>query len=122
MEERRQFVRLDTRVDVTYSVLPSGTPQRTVAKNISGGGICVFLEQPVPQGTRLQAAVKLPEREHPVDFTAEVIRCETYEITGKAERQRVVEADARFLEISPTDQEAVMQYVVLRMQPGRHGG
>ena len=122
MEERRQFVRLDTRLDMTYAVLPSGKAQRTVAKNISGGGACLFLEQSVPQGTRLQVAMKLPEREQTVDFTAEVVRCETYEMIGKTERQRAVEADVRFLEISPTDQKAVMQHVILRMQPGRPGG
>ena len=117
MEEGRQFVRLDTRLEISYSLLPSGKAKRGIAKNISGGGVCLFLEQVVPKGTRLQVAMKLPEREQPVNFTAEVIWCETYEIVGRTERQRAIEAGVRFIEIAPADQEAVMQYVILRMQP-----
>ena len=121
MEERRQFVRLDTRLEMSYTLLPSGKAQRTVAKNISGGGVCLFLEQVVPEGTRLQVAMTLPGREEPVHFTAEVIWCESYEMIGRTERKRAVEAGVQFVEISPKDQEAVMQHVILQLQPKRSG-
>ena len=122
MEERKQFVRLDARLEMTYTVLPSGKAQRAVAKDISGGGISFCLEQPIPPGTRLQVALKLPDREPPVNFTAEVMWCETYEMIGRTERHRTAEAGVRFIEISPADQEAVMQYVTLRCKPGRPAG
>ena len=122
MEERRQFVRLNTRLDTTYTVLPSGKAQRTVAKNISGSGICLFLEQSIPPGTQMQVSMKLPDRAQPAVFTAEVVWCETYEMIGKTNRQQAVEAGLRFIEISPADQEAVMQYVTLRCKPGRPAG
>jgi len=121
MEERRRFVQLDTRLEVTYTLLPSGKAQRTVTKNICGDGVCLFLEQVVPEGTRLQVAMTLPGREEPVHFTAEVTWCESYEMIGKAERKRVVEAGVQFIEISPKDQEAVMQHVILQLQPKRPG-
>ena len=119
MEERRRFVRLDTRLDMTYAILPSGQTQQTVVKNVSGNGVCLFLKQTVPQGSRLQVAMKLPGREKPVNFTAEVIWCESYEMIGATERQRAVEVGVRFVEISPADQEAVMQHVILQLQPDR---
>ena len=119
MEERRQFVRLETRLNTTCTTLPSGKVRQTVAKNISGSGVCLFLEQPIPTGTHVQVSMKLPDREQPVDFTAEVVSCETYEMIGRTERQQAIEAGLRFVEISPTDQEAVMQHVILQLQPSR---
>ena len=73
MEERRRFVRLDTRLEVTYTVLPSGSPQRVVTRDVGGGGICFFADRVLQPGTRLQISMKLPDREEGVHFTAEVV-------------------------------------------------
>ena len=117
MEERRRFVRLDTRSDVSYTVLSSGVAKQTVAKDIGGGGICVFADQTLPPGTQLQVALTLPGREQPVNFTAEVVWSEQYEMIGKGERRRSIEAGLQFVEISPNDREAVMQHVILSLKP-----
>jgi len=117
MEERRHFVRLDTRLEINYSVLPSGGSQHSSTKNISKGGICLFAEQPMVPGTRLQVAMILPGREQPVNFTADVVWCEQYEVISKTERRRSVELGVQFVEISPQDQDAVMQHIILRLQP-----
>ena len=116
MEERRQFVRLDTRLDIKYTVLPTGASQPGATKDIGGGGICLFAEQEMPAGTRLQVAMKLPGREQPVNFTAEVVWSEAYEVIGKSHRQRSVEVGVRFVEVAPQDQEAVMQHVILGLK------
>ena len=117
MEERRQFVRLDTRLEITCTVLSSGSAQKTTSKNIGGGGICLFTEQALDPGTRLQVAMKLPDREQPVNFIAEIVWSEPYEVIGKTERQRAVESGVRFVEISPQDRDAVMRHVILTLQP-----
>ncbi len=116
MEERRQFVRLDTRLEITYSVLPAGAPQPATTKDISAGGVCLFADRELPQGTRLQVTMKLPDREAPVYFTAEVMWSEAYEMIGKTERTRAVEIGVRFVEIAPQDQEAVMRHVILTLK------
>ena len=116
MEERRHFVRLDTRLDVTYTLLPATQAQQGVTKGIGGGGICFFSDRELSPGDRLQVAMKLPGRELPVNCTAEVIWCEPYEVIGKSGRQRSIEVGVRFLEISPQDQEAVMQHVILNLK------
>jgi c-di-GMP-binding flagellar brake protein YcgR len=113
MEERRRFVRLDTRLEVRYTVLPTGSAQQTVSNNIGGGGICFFADKPLAAGTYLQVAMKLPGREQPVPFTAEVVWSELYEVVGKIERRQAVEVGVRFLEIAPSDLEAIMQHVIL---------
>lgn len=117
MEERRKFVRLDTRLEVSYTVLPAEQAKRTLTKDIGGGGVCLFADKPLPAGTRLQVAMRLPEREAPVHFTGEVVWSEQYEVIGKEERQRAVEIGVRFLEIAPKDLEAVFQHVILSLKP-----
>ncbi|HLD78503.1 MAG TPA: PilZ domain-containing protein [archaeon] len=117
MEERRKFVRLDTRLDVSYTVLPATQSRQTVTKDIGGGGICFFSTSELNPGERLQMAMKLPDREQPVNCTAEVIWCEPYEVIGKTGRQRSIEVGVRFIEISPKDQDVVMQHVILSLKP-----
>lgn len=119
MEERRRFVRLDTRLEVSYSVLPSGGPRQTVSKDISGGGICLFADRVLPLGTRMQVEMRLPGREQPVHFTAEVMWSEQYEVIGRTQRDRAVEVGVRFVEIAPQDREAILQHVILSMKPVR---
>ncbi len=117
MEERRQFVRLDTRLEVHYTLLPEGRAKRTVTKDISGAGICLFTEEPLPAGTRLQVAMKVPDQETPIHFTAEVVWSESYEMVGKTERRRSVESGIKFVEVAPKDRESVMQHVILSLRP-----
>ena len=116
MEERRQFVRLDTRLDIKYTVLTAGSTLQAITKDISAGGICMFAEQELPAGTQLQVAMKLPGREQSVNFTAEVVWSEAYEMIGKSQRQRSVEIGVRFVEVAPQDKEAVMQHVILGLK------
>ena len=113
MEERREFVRLDTRLDIQYALLPHEAPKTSMTKDISGGGICLFADKELAAGTLLQVSMKIPGKEQPVNFTAEVVWSETYETIGKSERQRAVEMGVRFIEISPQDQEAIMKHVIL---------
>ena len=121
MEERREFVRLDTRMDVAYSVLSSQQPTRVVTKNISGGGICFFSDRVLRPGTRLQVTMKLPDREEPLRFMAEVAWSEQYEMIGKAQRQRSVEVGVQLLDISPQDRDAIMQHVILTIKSPQAG-
>ena len=116
MDERRRFVRLDTRLEVSYSVLPSGKMEGASTKDISGSGVCLFTNQVLPAGTHLQVSMKLPDRDKPVNFTAEVVWSEAYEVIGKTERRRAAETGVRFLEVSPQDQDAVMQHVILSLK------
>ena len=122
MEERRKFVRLDTRLDVSYTELPQTAVQHTRTKDIGGGGICLFAEKAMTPGTRLQVSMKLPDREEMVHFTAEVVWSEEYEVIGKTQRQRAVEVGVRFLEVAPQDQEAIMRHVILMLQPQQRSG
>ena len=115
-EERRHFVRLDTRLDMRYTLLPSGQTQQATTKDIGGGGVCLFADKVIPPGTRLQVAMSLPGSPQPVNFVGEVVWSEAYELIGKERRQSAVEVGVQFVEISPADREAVMQHVILNVK------
>ena len=119
MEERRRFVRLDTRLAVSYDVLPSEGERMTVLKDVGGGGVCLFADRPLPPGTGLRVSMKLPDRQDPVRFTAEVVWSEPYEIIGQTSREQAVEVGVRFLEIAPQEREAILQHVILGLRPNR---
>ena len=117
MRERRQFVRLTTRVPVDCTVLPSGTAQRIVSKDLSGGGARLSTEHRLPSGASLQLAIHLPGRESPVNATAEVMWSEESQVTSRRERQRRVETGVRCVEITPDDQAALTQFISASLRP-----
>lgn len=117
MQERRKFVRLDTRLPVTYEVMPGSPSQPSVTKDIGGGGVCVFLKEPLKPGARLRVKIKLPDQEAAIEFTAEIAWCEQYEVIGKTRRERSIEAGVRFLEVDPADQQALMRHCILQLKP-----
>jgi c-di-GMP-binding flagellar brake protein YcgR len=111
MEERRKFVRCPALAEVTYTVLPSTTPQQTFSKDVSGGGSSIVTDKTLSPGTSLQVAMKLPSREQPVNFIGEVVWSQQYEIIDPNVRRKSVETGVRFSEIAPADQEAVEGFV-----------
>ena len=117
MEERRQFVRLDTRLEMSYNVLPAAKAQPTVSKNIGGGGICIFSDQVLEPGTRLNVSMKLPDQPRVIAFIGEVIWSEPYEVIGQTQRQRAVEVGLQFVEIADQDRDAILQHVILTFKP-----
>ena len=117
MEERRKFVRLDTRLPVAYQVLRGPASKASLSSDIGGGGVCLFLSDPLKTGTLLRVEVTLPDQPKPIAFTGEVVWCEQYEMIGKAQRDRSVEAGVKFVQIQPQEQQAIMPHVILTLQP-----
>ena len=117
MEERRKFVRLDTRLPVTYQVMQGPASRVSLSSDIGGGGVCLFLSEPLKPGTFVRVEVTLSDPPRAVTFTGEVIWCEQYEMIGKTQRERSVEAGVKFIQIEPSDQQAIMRHVILSLQP-----
>ena len=111
MQEHRQFVRLTTRVPIDCIALPSGTAQRTVSKDLSGGGVRLCTETRLQPGAELQLTMYLPGREQPVYATAEVMWSEASQVTSRRDRQRRVETGVRCVEMAPDDHAALTQYI-----------
>jgi c-di-GMP-binding flagellar brake protein YcgR len=115
--ERRQFLRVESTVPVMYWLSPTGDvpPLRSLTKNIGGGGVCLYLSQPLLPGTRLQVQMRLPEDGRSFPFTAEVAWCDAPKAGGAAGPS--VMAGLRFIEIAPEDQQAIIRYCLSRVPP-----
>ena len=116
MEERRRFVRLDARIGVRYAVLPEGTLQPAVSKELGGGGVCFLADRVIPPGTRLQLALALPTRESPVNAIAEVVWSESSDVIDKQEHRHLAEIGVRFLELSPQDSQTLLAYIASNLK------
>ena len=112
-QEHRRFARLDTKLPVTYRVLPATTFRGTKTKNISGGGICMLVNEPLSPGTTLEVMVKLPSRGDLVMFTGEIVWCRP----NTTQPARSIEAGIRFVSINPADRQAILQHVILNLPP-----
>ncbi len=108
MQERRQFLRLDTRLPLHYGLLPSGPKQPAVSSNLSAGGLRLVAQAHVQPETRLWIELQLPGRTAPVAFIGEVVWSEQRDLKGVSP----VEIGVRFVEIAPDDLQAVLQYVI----------
>ena len=117
MEEQRRFVRLAVPAAASYVVLP-GVEQRTAAtKDIGGGGLGLMVEHAIAAGDMLQMAISLPGRGEPVNCTAQVLNTTQHEVLSREHRQRITQVNAKFMDVAPVDQQAVMDFVRASLQP-----
>ena len=111
--ERRQFLRLDTRLNVSYTIAGTRQLGKSLSKNISGGGVRFIAEHPLEVGTRLEVIVHL---DLPVRFLGEVIWTHLVTKSTSAEFGGT-EVGVRFVEITPKDLALVKQYATFYAPP-----
>ncbi len=63
MSEQREYPRVSAQSKLKYKVVEGEGPDTSaagVATNISGGGICFVMDEPIPDGTLLALELTLP--------------------------------------------------------------
>lgn len=114
MEERRRYIRLDTRLRITYRILPSPAPTISETLDIGGGGIRIFLNEPMNVGTLLELEIFLPEDNKPIRCRGKVVWIEEFSIyQGTKEERKELEAGVEFTNIAPEDRDHIIKYVIL---------
>ena len=119
MAEKRKFMRLDINVVVLWSKVAGSSQDaadsRNMTKNISGGGICLIVNEKVELGDRISLNIELP--------TSKIIRAEgrvfftkDFSIVGR-ENYKKYEACIEFTDISEEDREEVEQFVFKFLNP-----
>ncbi len=116
-EEHRHFIRLDIRALTFYKVLKTGIVRRTLTKDVSGGGLCFKTDAALEMGTALEVEVKLPDREQPIQFAAEVVWSRPVERTSSSSLNTAAETGVRIVRIDPKEQALLMQYASLNAPP-----
>jgi c-di-GMP-binding flagellar brake protein YcgR len=103
-DERRQYLRLDAKLPITYREVPTDTLTPSVSRNISGGGICIRVSQPLENGTHLSVEVRLPDGTD-AQFEADVVWCRSHQDP----RGRVTEVGLSFTKIDPKVRGAILR-------------
>jgi len=113
--QRRNYFRLDCFVDVRYRIIdPEGDATRnkektyinTLANNVSGGGVCLLLEEKLPAGAIIECEM-FCDTSRKVRFYGKVVR---FEEKGKEGKYKF-EAGIAYIEISDYDREVIVRYI-----------
>lgn len=113
--QRRNYFRLDCFVEVRYRIMDlegddtydKDKPYiNALANNLSGGGVCLMLEEKVPAGTIVECEM-FSDTSRKVKFYGKVVR---FEETGKAGKYKF-KAGIAYIEISDNDREVIVRYI-----------
>ena len=110
MEERRKFVRLQSRLKAKCWVLGTEESLSSLSRNIGGGGISLFTKRRLAPGTVLGIEVYIPDRLAPVRFTGDVIWSGELITSGAQDALNTYETGVRFLDITPEEREFILRY------------
>ncbi len=102
--EKRKFLRVDTEVPIVYRILKNGEARKVKIRNIGGGGILFTVNENIPVGTPLELKIKLPDLLRSIKTSGRVVWNQR---TGPES----FELGFCFNLISPSDQEAIINYV-----------
>ena len=112
-DERRQFVRLDMRLMVSYAIVGANRRGKSLTKNVGGGGIRLIAEQPLEVGTRLEIILSVPDRPEPIRCLGEVVWSAPVAPARSGQLLSETEVGIRFLELDSKDRALIMQYAML---------
>ncbi|RMH71639.1 MAG: diguanylate cyclase [Gemmatimonadetes bacterium] len=106
-QERRIFVRVDAIYPVSYQLMDNSHDRRTHSKNISGGGILFYTDQPLELDQNLRLQIDLTPQERVIQAEAKVVRVVQYDEKGT----NPYEIGISFTRIDPSDRAALIKCV-----------
>jgi len=110
VEERRKFVRLDLNTVVEWEKVNRDEPVGEFkSKNISGGGICLIMDEIINIGDTLNLKINLPTLKI-IHSKGKVVWVEGFEIVG-GRREKKYEAGIEFIDINDKDREEIKKFV-----------
>lgn len=112
-EERRKFPRLLLNVGVEYIILDEAdsTAALTSSKNISAGGLCIILLEPLCVGTQLELSFLLPEDENMIKAQCRVVWSREFIIGEGAGQAKGYESGIEFINISAGERNTISKYI-----------
>jgi c-di-GMP-binding flagellar brake protein YcgR len=117
--ERRAYTRLPVKIETHYAEIRDGSAglsfSKSTALDISGGGICLETHRHCPQETLLRVKFQIPlgQMEEELILTGRIVRS----VPGEGARKSQVGVE--FIDISPRQQESLVQYILDRTKDQR---
>ena len=116
--ERRAYPRLPMPLEAYYSEIRPGAGAlafaRSLALDISGGGILLETHRPCPQETlvRLRLQIPIGDREEELVVIGRIARSYPAGVAGKNQ------VGVEFIDITPRQQESLMQFIAGNLEEG----
>lgn len=113
MAQKRVYKRIDDLVDIEFmsSVSDTTTIIRTKTRDISAGGVKVYLNHQSQMGYKMQMSITLPYTKNIVKAEAEVVRSDLIGVVGDRGEEMLFETRFKFIKITPDVKNAITRYV-----------
>ena len=110
---KRIYKRLEDLVDIEFMSTASEatTIIRTKARDISAGGVKVFLNHPLQAALKMQLSITLPHTKKVLKAEAEVVTSELIGVVGDRGEEKLFETRFKFIKIDPDVKNAITKYV-----------
>jgi len=113
MEQKRLHMRIEDLVDVEFSSTISGvtTIIKTKTRDISAGGLKVYLTQRLNPQEKMKLKISLPEGRKNIETEAAVISSELMGLIGDSGKETLYETRFKFTDISAELKTEIIHYV-----------
>ncbi len=120
--QRRLFFRIETTLEVRYNINIGEKEdnqkdwKETLTRNISGGGICMLVEERLDLGAPVECIIRLKDGSIP--FKGIITRMDKYDIKSRF----TYEAGVKITDIGESERENIVQYVFTEQRRMRQKG
>jgi len=113
MPQKRVYKRIDDFIDIEFipSALDTMTITRTKTRDISAGGVKVYLNYSLQIGDKMQLSITLPYSKKIVKAEADVVRSDLIGVVGDSGEGMLFETRFKFIRISAELKNAITHYV-----------
>lgn len=125
MDERRRYPRLAIDVDVCWHKIKGQEADKETnsdtTKNISEGGICLMVYEPLAKGDSIYLKFNLPTGRR-INAKGRVMWVDTFEVVSRKNEVSRCDTGIEFIEISDEDRLEVQKFVfsILANKPSVH--
>ena len=115
---RREFIRVRTRLTTVFKVVSTGKIHRALTRDISGGGVCFSTEELLDGNEVLEVEVKLPDRTKVILFSGVVMWSRLVKRPLHSYEAATFNVGVRFVSIDPKERSLLVAYAQMNALPG----
>ena len=105
MEERRKYIRVPEKAQISYSVLSTNKSGQYATSDISQGGIRFFVHHFIPKGSRLKVSITFSRTSITFEALVKMVWIREVPYSG------AYEIGVKFLDVSPEAADYLMKYI-----------
>lgn len=113
MEQKRIHKRIEDLVEVEIILESSGVTEtfKTKTRDLSAGGVKVFLNRRLPVEDELKMKITLPDTKKIVGTKAVVVRAELMGVVGDTGKEHLYETRFKFTHLGAEDSSTIIHYI-----------